>query len=52
MSFFMIARKMIGGMIDGKVNLKLGKGFQTDDLTYGVCLDFSRRFCFPGKEYW
>ena len=28
MSFFMIARKMIGGMIDGQVNLKLGMGFQ------------------------
>ena len=27
MSFFMIARKMIGGMIDGQVNLKLGQGF-------------------------
>ena len=24
MSFFMVARKMIGGMIDGQVNLKLG----------------------------
>ena len=24
MSFFMVARKMIGGMIDGQINLKLG----------------------------
>ena len=27
MCFFMIARKMIGGMIDGRVNLKIGQGF-------------------------
>ena len=29
MSFFMVARKMIGGMIDGQVNLKLGTGIHS-----------------------